>query len=244
MTTLPDLEAKIAAYLQHIVADFDVNGINLLRDAINQSQRYAQMQHDFEMMRCSVDVSVSLTSGVIFSPAFLHGTSNYVTIKKIRRAYIASPDQGIRPIGFTNQEYVSNDLALRWQGTEWSRGRAFPAPFDFVDTPTLVQSGQHVYLYPADQNVFGASPVSMMLDVYRYFPNYDEDDDNDFMLQFGDDFLFYDSLCRLNFYWKEFVNRQEGNVAPPNGERDAAWAALLAWDASLILSGDTALTLD
>jgi len=82
------------------------------------------------------------------------------------------------------------------------------------------------------------------MDVYRYFPDYSEDDDNDFVLEFGDDFLFWDSVCRLNYYVKEFVNRQEGNVSPPNKERDEAWADFKSWDGSLILSGDTSLSLD
>lgn len=245
MTTIPDLKSKIAGYLQLAPADFEsVNGIDLLLDAINRSHQYAQMQYDFEMMRCSVDVSISLTSGAVFSPAHLHGTTNYVTVKKIRRTYLTGNNQGMRPINYSNKEWISADLARRWQGEQFSRANVFPAPFGDIDTPAVIQTGPHLYLYPADENVFGSSPVAIIMDVYRYFPDYVEDDDNDFLLQFGDDFLFWDSICRLNFYAKEFVNRQEGNVSPPNKERDIAWADLLAWDGSLILSGDTSLTLD
>ncbi len=245
MTTLPDLKSKIAGYLQLAVADLEaVNGIDLLLDAINRSHQYAQMQYDFELMRCSVDVSISLTSGVLFSPAHLHGTTDYVTIKKIVRTYLAGESGGMRPINYSNREWVSNDLMFRWQGTQFSRQTVQPAPFGNIDTPAVIQMGPHLYMYPADPDVVGQSPVSIVMDVYRYFPDYSEDDDNDFILEFGDDFLFWDSVCRLNFFSKEFVNRQEGNVSPPNKERDEAWADFVAWDGSLILSGDTSLSLD
>jgi hypothetical protein len=242
MTTIPDLKSKIAGYLQLAVADLEaINGIDLLLDAINRSHQYAQMQYDFELMRCSVDVSISLTSGVLFSPAHLHGTTDYVTVKKIVRTYLGS---GMRPINFSNREWVSSDLALRWQGVGFSRNVSVPSLNSNIDTPAVIQMGPHLYMYPSDENVVGQSPVDVVMDVYRYFPDYSEDDDNDFILEFGDDFLFWDSVCRLNFYSKEFVNRQEGNVSPPNKERDEAWADLVAWDGSLILSGDTSLSLD
>jgi hypothetical protein len=244
MTTLPDLKSKIAAYLQKAVVDFTVNGIDLLLDAINRSHQYAQMQYDFELMRCSVDVSISLTQGAFFSPALIHGTSNYVTVKKVRRAYFNDGTGVLRPINFINREGVSSDLDLRWRGEEFSRARAYPQPFSGYDTPSIVQTGITLYMYPTDTNVVGNSPVEVVLDVYRYFPDYSTDLDNDFLLQFGDDFLMWASVCRLNYFSKEFVNRQEGNVSPPEKERDAAWADLLAWDGSLLLSGDTALTLD
>src|SRR4029077_1951445 len=105
----------------------------------------------------------NLTTGAAFSPLHLHGTTDYVTVKKVRKAYLAD---GMRPIGFSNREWVSSDLALRWQGEQFApRASVFPAPFGDINTPAVIQTGTTLYMYPADTGVVGESPVDVVLDV-------------------------------------------------------------------------------
>lgn len=245
MESIPNLKAKIAGYLQRVESDYVVNDIDLLLDAINKAHQYAMLQHDFLFAEASVDVPVNLTSGARLSPALLHGTSDLITIKKVLRAWLGDGNSGYRPIDFTSQESKYSDANLRWRGVEFSRGRTFGDGDLSIYTPYVSQSGPYVYLFPSDANIVGSSPVSVMFDVIRWFPDYDDDDDSsDFLLQFGDDFLFWDSICRLNKLNKEFVTREEGNLSEPQKERESAWDDLLAWDAGLVYTADTSLNLD
>ncbi len=238
METIPNLKAKIAGYLQRAESDYMVNNIDLLLDAINKAHQFALLQHDFVFAECTVDVPVNLTAGARLSPAVLKGTNNYVTVKKVLRAWL-----GYVPIDFTTQADRAADHGRYWDGVDFSRGRLYN---DLPNArPYVSQSGPNIYLFPANTSIVGSSPITLELDVIRYFPDYsDEEGSTDFIMQFGDDFLFWHSVCRLNFFNKEFVQREEGNVGAPKEERKEAWENLLAWDAGMVTTADTTLNLD
>ncbi len=243
-----DLKKSIAAYLQRPVSDFVVNGVDLLLGVINESHEYMQQQYDFEYATVSVDAQVSIANGVPISPLYLHGTTTYVTVKKVLRAFVADGFGGVRPIKYVSRSYVIDDVKQRWDGIPLSFA---PSIRDMPNYPTfyeiyLCQIGQTLMVYPTSRVIVPADPLPVFLDVIRYFPDYltDDQDNSDFYLQFGSTFMKYDSICRLNPRVKEFVPRQEGNVAPPTDERDKAWQDLLAWDAQLVTTGNAALTLE
>lgn len=247
METIPNLKKKIAAYLQRQPSDYLVNGFDLLLDAINRAHQYALMQHDFELAKCAVDVPVDLSSGAVFSPAFLHGTTEYVTVKKILNVGFATSNGGVRPIGFVNRKTQVSNAEKNWKNHPFSGLSRYPdANALNIDTiPYLTQIGNRVYMVPSDPLVVGQSPVNCVLDVVRFFPDYIDDDDvTDFILQFGDDFLFWDACCRLNYLNEQWVLRVEGKVGPPKEERQKAWDDLLAWDAGVVNTGDTSFNLD
>jgi len=243
-----DLKKQIAAYLQRPVADLVVNGVDLILAAINESHEFMQQQYDFKYAEVSVDALVSIANGVPISPLYLHGTTTYVTVKKVLRAFVADGFGGVRPIKYVSRDFVISDVRQRWDGVPMSWARVIR---DMPNYPTfyeiyLCQIGQILHVYPTSRVIMPVDPMPIYLDVIRYFPDYDSDDqDNvDFYLQFGATFMKYDSICRLNPRVKEFVPRQEGNVAPPTDERDKAWVDLLAWDANLVTTGDVSLSLD
>src|SRR5215475_236648 len=242
------LKTRIAAYLQGVPGDFVVSGFDLILDAINKSHQWAQQQYDFELAKVSVDALVDLQNGVPVSPLPLHGTATMVPVKKVYNAFISDGYGGVRPIPFVDRDFQVQDSFQRWNGIPYPWA---PAIRDLPTYPTfyqvyLVQMGGQLMIYPAAQVVVPQNPLPVYLDVWRYFPDYTNasPDNADFLLQFGDDWLGWNSICRLNYLRKEFVPRQEGNVAPPTEERDKAWQDLLAWDAQMVVTADTALNLD
>lgn len=255
MDTTVNLKAKIAAYLQKTSSDLTVNGVDLGLDAINRAHQWALMKYDFELAKVFVTLSVDLTSGGVISPATLFGTGTLVTVKKILKAYFAVSGSGgtsYRPINFVPRSSEAGDLKRVWEGHPWSE-RADPAnlynDISSVNTPTLFQLGPSVFVYPGLTSVWGTTnPLTIALDAVRYFPDYalDTGSSNDFILEFGDDFLFWDSIVRLNKYFQQFVPRQEGNITPGDldKERATAWSDFLAWDAGLVFTGSDALSLD
>lgn len=52
----------------------------------------------------------------------------------------------------------------------------------------------------------------------------------DFIVQYGANWLQWAIVCELNMNFRTFVPRTEGNLAPPEKYRDEAWHDLLLWD--------------
>jgi hypothetical protein len=241
------LKVRIASFLQAKTTEFVVDGVDLLLDMINESHREMQMQYDFQYSRVTVDALVDLTNGVPVTPLPLHGTTNLVTVKKVLQPWATDKQGNDRPLKFVDRDFQREDLRERWYGIPTPFApvqRDMPAYPTFYET-YLVQMSQILFLYPSATVIFPQNPVPIFLDVIRFFPDYvDEDDNVDFLLQYGAAFITWDTVCRLNVLMKEFVPRQEGNIAPPTDLRDAAWAKLLAWDAQLITTGTAGLSLD
>jgi hypothetical protein len=57
---------------------------------------------------------------------------------------------------------------------------------------------------------------------------------SDFFLLYGASYLQWEIIIELNYFFKTFVPRQEGNLASPEKQRDAAWQAFLEWDSYLV----------
>lgn len=249
---IKSLKIKIATYLQKTTSDFvvtdGVTTVDMLLDAINKSHQWAQKKRDFEQCKVSVDALVDLTNGVPISPLLLHGTLTLVTVKKVLRAYIADGYGGVRPMKFVSRDWQYSDAGQRWDGVPYPWA---PNQRDMPSYPTfheiyLTQQANILMLYPNAQVAVPQNPLAISLDVIRYFPDYqNSDNDTDFLLQFGDDFLMWDACVRLNPLVKEFVPRQEGNVPAPTDERDQAWQDLIDWDAGYVTTGaEEAASLD
>lgn len=54
---------------------------------------------------------------------------------------------------------------------------------------------------------------------------------SDVWTQQGAEYLMWGIIVHLNYYYKEFVTRQEGNLGSPERLRDEALASFIAWDA-------------
>lgn len=248
--TLERLKGQIATYLQNKVDDYVRNRVDLLLEAINEAQQGAQQLYDFEYSKVVVDASVDLTTGVPISPLMLHGTTTPVDVKKVLRAYVGSETQGFRPLKFINRESQFKDVMQRWAGipTPFAPAQrdapAYPSFYELY----LVQQGQTLFLYPDATTTSAQSPFPVVLDVIRYWPEYDDTQlrlpNVDWLMEFGDSFIKWSAVCQLNTFSKEFVPRQEGNVGPPTDLRDEAWKDLLAWDAQLVTTGDSSVNLD
>lgn len=61
----------------------------------------------------------------------------------------------------------------------------------------------------------------------------------DFFLLYGASYLQWEIIIELNYYFKSFVPRQEGNLASPEKQRDASWNAFLEWDSYQVDSNVT-----
>ena len=60
-----------------------------------------------------------------------------------------------------------------------------------------------------------------------------QDDDTDWLMENGFEWLKYTAILELNMKVRSFVDRTEGALAPPYREQEKAWRALVAWDNAL-----------
>jgi hypothetical protein len=247
MATLAQLKVAIAAFLQKTTSDFTFSSVDLLLVGINQSKTWAQQQHDFEALRTTATVSVNLSTGVLLSTAIDDAAAS-VAIKKIEAAYLSYTD-GLRPIDYIGAASQASDLRRRYSGLPFEPGNNSPLVSSLGDfVPTLVQRGGKLYLYPDSRALFSpATTVTVSLDIIKFLADFggsEPTDPADFFLARGWEFLMWKTICDYNYMWQEFVPREEGQMPPPTAQRDAAWAALTAWDNALVNGGTTAYDLD
>lgn len=109
----------------------------------------------------------------------------------------------------------------------------------FRNTTTIAALASAVVTAVATHNLtLSAAVVNTSADAYEVASPLS------FLFTNGDDFIFYDCLCRLNELTKQFCQRQEGNVPPPTDKRDKAWDDLKKWDSNWIAEGTTSFNLD
>jgi hypothetical protein len=246
VNTIAQLKAEIASYLQREVSDFYVNGIDLLLTTINAAHTEAQKKRDFERAKVPVDIQVNFGRTTLMSTAILHGTgivvdgdtvpAEEIKVKRLIRAYYEVPNStSVVPIRLVTAGSEAYDRWLATRATyRWS-----PPPQQDTEF-YIVNSGNYLYSYGASPVAQGNDTFKVVFDAYRFMPDYEESDASgawvtDFLLDFGYEYLFWFSLCRLNYLNKEFVQREEGNLAPPKDEREEAWNSLVRWDASLVV---------
>jgi hypothetical protein len=72
--------------------------------------------------------------------------------------------------------------------------------------------------------------VHLALSGNVWMPAYTSENDSDFLLDNGFEFMMWQTVIELNYLLLKFVSRQEGTISPPTAARDAAWEALVLWD--------------
>lgn len=109
----------------------------------------------------------------------------------------------------------------------------------------LIQRGGKILVYPQPLRA-GATdtPLSVILEAFATLPALSSvgtsaDPDPNFLWSQGSDWLQWFIIHELNFYFKTYVQRNEGNIASPTDMRDQSWEDLLAWDTYMVDSNST-----
>lgn len=178
---------------------------------------------------------VTAASGSVFS-----GIKEVTAITRTRASGAHVPVDFTRvDIAIERERYeleLSDDL---WPGNR------YPSDAQILmqgSTSTLIQQGRTIFIYPADTTSDDA------LDVYLYgygmlsdyiTADLSDTSPSDFFVEFGADYLQWSVICEINYLWKTFVPRTEGNLSPPEQAREKAWRDLLLWDTYLVDSNST-----
>ena len=72
--------------------------------------------------------------------------------------------------------------------------------------------------------------TTVILEGNKWMTPYTADNDTDFLLQNGFDFMQWQTVIEMNHLTQTYVPRQEGSLSPPEKLRNEAWGALVGHD--------------
>lgn len=219
--TLGDMEQSVAAYLNQDLASFTVNGVNLVRQALDRASLSMQRRYNFAAAYTRQTFSMDL------------GTRNDFpdNVKKFDRAWINADLTVAGPIPIINESAVARRSGFFASGN----GNMLWDPvlyYGYVSSLALVVSGRTFYLFPTNANVPLASTTNLAVDVdlYQWFPTYNlqTQDYTDFFLEVGPDCLLYRAVKELSFRKQSSAPAQQLQLSAAMLEE--AWQSLVAFD--------------
>lgn len=223
-----DLKATCAAYHQKEPEDMIVGATDLFLTAANNARRLAEKRHNFEAAWVRGTLSIDYQNGALFTSATMLPANRFSSIKELI-SLTGSINNCWYPIRFTRPKGLP-------EGYDWTYPK-YPTDGEALvcsNNIGLVIRGDNVYLYP-DQTQTGT--LSTRFEGYGWLKDYTEamlDEEQaapqDFLLEFGFDYLQWTIIIELNYRFHTFVNRQEGNVGTPSALKQEAWEDLVAWD--------------
>lgn len=251
MPTLAQLESVVAAYFGGATSILTQNGVDLCLEAINNAIRSAQQANDWEDARIKAKISIN---GVHMTPLseaeFIVGTAT-ASIKEIVAVSRMRPDGTFIPLDFTRVDIpIERD---RWELA--MSDNVFPFlryPSDAQisargTNSSVVQMGENLGIYPHFAGLVpnADTPFEILIDGFGWWPELTADDldtnNPNPIIQYGYQWLKWAVLEELNFVFKTWVNRVEGNL--PQTEvtkrKDNEWRTLLIWDSYRVSANST-----
>lgn len=109
----------------------------------------------------------------------------------------------------------------------------------------LIQRGAKILVYPQPLTFQSVdNPLNVILEAFATLPalssvGASSTPDPNFLWTQGADWLQWFIIHELNFIFKTYVQRNEGNIASPTDMRDQSWEDLIAWDTYMVDSNST-----
>ncbi len=187
------------------------------------------------------------TGGVTGTLTLAYTASSFATIKQVTNVLRTSADGQVLPIDFK-----SMDSGIEGTRTEIEVSDYYSPDFRYPSDATflamhqgslIVQRNRTLYIYP--QATVTTDPLSVTLEGYGWLSDYDANslllpDAPDFLFEQGPDYFQWAIICELNFLFKTFVPRSEGNIGAPENLRADALRKLIIWDSYQIAANSTA----
>lgn len=212
---------------------FTVAGTDLLMLALNNVRLTAEQARDFQQSKVDVDVVVDGYLGGSLDDVVLHGTNTSVLVKTVIDGGWRSTNGIVTPVDVVDRDNFFQELRRDIQrnddfGPDDRYKGDQPSNFVTGSNITLLINGNDLAIYPG--TTIAGTTYNIELSIYRWLDLYDNDSDTDFLTYFCQNYMLWAGIVEANHLVKQFLPRQEGNLPPPTGERDRAWAAVEKWD--------------
>lgn len=150
--------------------------------------------------------------------------------KKITNMSILS-DDGVTetPVRFWSKSQlagqIQRSLDVKVEGFDFREHQGLE---DTAALPIVVVQNNILQMYPRQDQ-----PSTVVVDGHFWQPPYVSNDDTDWMLDNGFDFLMWSVVIEVNHLVRSFVDRQEATMGPPLRQQAEAWKDLVLWDSHL-----------
>ena len=141
----------------------------------------------------------------------------YRKLKTVHNAWIVDNDGNDIPLRFETKRRTADRLLEHQERRVSDTG--------YWEFATLIAVGQRFFLYPANDEDF-----DVRIDCSIWNPEYTDDEDSDFFLEHGFEYMMWACVVEVNRLIQAFVPRSEGSLPPPIRERDEAAQALIEFD--------------
>ena len=159
--------------------------------------------------------------------AFSETASGNVTsvhkLKTLNRAYKAESN-GDRPLYVRSRQDIVTSARRQLDLEEADPYIRYPDD-DVTETRPvyLVTDGDKFRIMPEQD-------TTVILEGNKWMTPYTSDNDTDFLLENGFDFMQWQTVVEMNHLTQTYVPRQDGSLPPPERMRNEAWAALIGHD--------------
>jgi hypothetical protein len=201
----------------------------IIVQAVNAARKWAEQDHDFDCNRQTVIGVVPANGGLLWKAALADKYDAEVDhkLKVVENVYLRHTNGDV-PIRFMRKKGVAQDvLETPSYGVDESGS----------DLRDANECGRTLAYFHGDRMFLAPSNtvnVDVTLDGIVWSADYSDEDDEDWFLEHGHNFLFWQSVVELNHLTKQFVYRQEGNVMPPENQAKLAYQTLVKLDDYMI----------
>ena len=244
VTTVTQLKIAIAGYMQRepsvFVRTVGNASVDLLLFACNNARLHAERLVDFEYSRQDCKVEVDRTDGGSLAFATeVDDVNTGVSVKKIVSPFLPAQDGTRFPVELWSRKKWNDKVRRRLESFQ-PRDNRSTFPELFAQTPfVVVQEGRTVFVAPADETQFPTNPFDLYFNVVSWLPSYVTGSEDDFLLEFGLDWMLFYSIHQLNFYLKE-----DERVMVSSDVRRDTWDSLVKWNSELTMSSTDDTKLD
>jgi hypothetical protein len=235
----PTFKAVVAGFMQRDASAFVVGDVDLLDRAINQAKSWAQRKQNFELSRAMITVpDVDYQNGASLDDAVLYGSDDSVKVKTLIKAFLPGANSVKLPVDIITRDLHVKRLQRSYDG--WNTGdlqkTTQPTPVSYW---AIVRAANQVYVTPADQTALGGTTVDVHFDAYLWLPDYSEEVDTDFLLEFCEDFMLFRSVYQLNLALKEDMRIPVSKEALAD-----SWRSVVEWNSELTFNSAEDASLD
>lgn len=176
--------------------------------------------------------------------------ANWAGIKEITYILRTCLNGMLVPMDFTRDDIpVERDRTTRELTDNYWPWNRYPSDADILNVrgnASIVQRRQSLFIYPSPTSIFEQPPIKCLLGAFAWLAPYTSvglvgDPDQDFTLTQGASYMQWKIIEELNYIFKTFVNRTEGNISSKEIKDNwqAAFQEFLDWDNYLIDSNVT-----
>lgn len=202
--------------------------------AANRARRQVEQGYNLEFSRALVELELDGVTGGSLDDAVLYGSEDpeeTVKVKSVLEVGLFDENGNLRPIEWTTVA-ASLEVQRKMKPGFYPRyptdGQVIPG---LCGNQRITFANNKAFVFPKQAGL----TLTIGMEVYTYAEDWaaaalEPTPTEDIWTTNAADYLLWATVVQLNYRFKEFVPRQEGNMATPESMRDAALQRFLEWD--------------